>query len=152
MEEKRGNCGCCRCERARCLHCCCCCGCCRALQRLLMPLLPQGSGAQGLREGRNSETGQGPREWSTCTFLRRNSGANRDCDDHCTVVVVILFAPKRCFRHCDFLLPAAIQAASASVTAHALEIKARACFRNSLLIILVALHHAASQLGSPPSQ
>ena len=90
-----------------------------------MPLLPQGSGAQGLREGRNSETGQGQREWSTCTFLRRNSGANRDCDDHCTVVVVILFAPKRCFRQCDFLLPAAFQATNATVTLGSLARKGK---------------------------
>ena len=49
----------------------------------------------------------------------------RNCDDRCTVVVVILLAPKRCFRQCEFLLPAAFQAANTSVTLVALARKGK---------------------------
>ena len=41
------------------------------------------------------------------------------------MVVVILFAPKRCFRQCGFLLPAAFQAANTSVTLGALARKGK---------------------------
>ena len=44
----------------------------------------------------------------------RNSGANRNCDDHCTVGVVILFAPEGCFQQSHFLMPPAFQEAPCS--------------------------------------
>ena len=46
-------------------------------------------------------------------FARGNSGATRDCDDHCTAVVAILVAPKRCFEQCVLLLPARAACAGA---------------------------------------
>ena len=70
--------------------------------------------SRACEKGEIRKRGKGRENGQPVPFLRRNSGANRNCDDHCTVVVVIPFAPEGCLQQSHFLMPPAFQEAPCS--------------------------------------